>query len=359
MQTNLPPNPSSILRRFDMQRWFNRTLTLVAALMLVLTFSSAALAQYTLTVLDSNVPGHGQFDSLLVNGWGLAYLPTGAFWVSDAGSGWSTLYDGSGNIQSLQVLIPAASGLYGGSPTGMVSNTANEFLVQDWASEFIFVTLDGTIQGWSPISNPNQSIIAVNNSASGTSYTGLAITHKPSGNMIYAADTANHKIDMYDHNFHLVKSFTDTTLPSNATPFGIQDINGNLLVAFADDAGGANGVIDVFAEAGVFVKHLTFGAPLNQPWGMAVAPSNFGPLSNTLLVTNNVDNTGTINAFNLTTGKFVGTVSSSTGKPIFVDQIWGIEFGGGSALNGNTNQLFLTAGPKNNIYGGFGVITAQ
>jgi uncharacterized protein (TIGR03118 family) len=103
------------------------------------------------------------------------------------------------------------------------------------------------------------------------------------------------------------------------------------------------------------VKQLTHGGPLNQPWGFAVAPKNFGPLSNALLISNNT-NTGTINGFNLKTGKFVGTVKNSAGKPIKINQLWGIEFGGGSANNGKTNQLFFTAGPGNNVDGLFGVI---
>jgi uncharacterized protein (TIGR03118 family) len=341
-----------------MQRWFKRTLTLAVSLGLVLMFSGAALAQYTNVVLDSNVSGHGHVDPLLVNGWGLAYLPGGAFWVNDEGSGWSTLYDGSGNPQSLQVIIPSANGQAAGSPTGIAANISQQgFLVQGWPSYFLFATLDGTIQGWSPIS-PSSSIIAVNNSSTGASYTGLAITNKTSGNMIYAADTANGKVDMYDSNFTLVKSFTDTSLPKNATPFGIQDINGKLLVAYADATGGPNGVIDVFTEDGVFVKHFAKGAPLNQPWGMALAPSNFGPLSNTLLVSNNLNGVGDINGFNVRTGKFVGTVTSN-GKPIHIDQIWGIEFGGGTPLNGQTNQLFWAAGPLNNVDGAFGYIAAQ
>jgi uncharacterized protein (TIGR03118 family) len=342
-----------------MQRWFNRSFALIASLGLVVMFSGVALAQYTNTVLDSNVPGQGQLDPLLINGWGLAYLSGGAFWVSDEGSGWSTLYDGSGNRQSLQVLIPAANGLTGGSPTGIVANASQEFLVKNWPSNFIFATLDGTISGWSPISNPTQAIIAVNNNSTGASYTGLAITNKPSGNMIYAADTANGKIDMYDGTFTLVKSFTDTSLPKNAVPFGIQDIDGHLLVAYCDASGGPGGVIDVFTEDGVFVKHFTKGTPLNQPWGMALAPSDFGPLSNTLLVSNNLNSVGDINGFNIKTGKFVGTVTSSNGKPIHIDQIWGIEFGGGSALNGQKNQLFWAAGPLNNVDGAFGVIAPQ
>jgi uncharacterized protein (TIGR03118 family) len=127
-------------------------------------------------------------------------------------------------------------------------------------------------------------------------------------------------------------------------------------VAFAATNGGAGGYIDIFQENGAFVKTLISGAPLNQPWGFAVAPANFGPLSNTLLISNNT-NTGTINGFNLTTGAFVGTLVNALDKPFIFNQIWGIEFGGGTAANGNTNQLFFTAGPKNNHNGVFGMIS--
>jgi len=347
-----------------MQRLLSRTLKLTTWLGLVLAFaSSTALAQYTSyteTNLVSNLSGKAKHtDPLLVNGWGLAYSPGNPFWVSDEGTGWSTLYDGMGNPQSLQVVIPSANGTSAGTPTGMVYNASQQFPVQGWASVFIFATLDGTISGWSPISNPTQAIIAVNNSSSNASYTGLAITSKASGNYIFAADINNNKVDIYDGNFNFVSSFTDAALPAGYAPFGIQDINGQVYVTFAPTSGAAGGVVDIYTESGTFVKHLIHGSPLNQPWGVALAPSNFGPLSNTLLVSNNINNKGTINGFNATTGKFVGTVKNSAGKPIYIDQLWGIEFGGGSPANGNTNQLFFTAGPNNNVNGLFGVISPQ
>jgi uncharacterized protein (TIGR03118 family) len=194
----------------------------------------------------------------------------------------------------------------------------------------------------------------VNNSTTGSVYTGLAITSKASGNFLYAADNANNKVDIYDGSFNLVKSFTDTTL-SGFAPFGIQDIGGFVYVAFAPNGGAAGGVIDIFQEDGTFVRTLAQGKPLNQPWGFAVAPKNFGKLSNALLVSNNT-NSGSINAFNLVTGQFVGTVRDTNGKNIVIDQLWGIDFGGGTANNGRTNQLFFTAGPHNNLAGTFGVI---
>jgi uncharacterized protein (TIGR03118 family) len=159
---------------------------------------------------------------------------------------------------------------------------------------------------------------------------------------------------VYNGSFSLVTSFTDTTLPAGFAPFGIQDINGQVYVAYAATSGGPGGFIDVFTEAGTLVKRLAKGKPLNQPWGLAVAPSTFGPLAGTLLITNNVTN-GTINGFNLTTGKLVGTIENSEGKAIVINGIWGIEFGGGSSSNGSKNALYFTAGP-NDTAGYFGMI---
>jgi len=339
-----------------MHRVFRHNLFVASMLGLaLLLMSGTSLAQYRKTNLVSNLPtGAKHQDTQLQNGWGLAYGPGTPFWVSDEYSGLSTLYDGAGVKQSLVVTIPTASGTGTGSPTGIVYNGSQEFKLMNWVSAFIFVTLDGTISGWSHFS-PNAALLGVNNSGSGASYTGLAITSKPSGNFIYAADFNNNKVDVYDGKFKFVTSFTDHNLPAGFAPANIQDINGKLYVAFADKAGGSGGYVDIFAEDGTFVKTLIQGAPLNQPWGMAVAPSNFGPLSNTLLVVNNL-NAGVINGFDLTTGSFVGTIKTAAGKPIKINQLWGIEFGGGSPANGKTNQLFFTAGPKNGVNGLFGVI---
>lgn len=328
--------------------------TVLLGLMLFVA-SSLAVAQYAMKTLVKNTGTGKHIDPQLVNAWGLAYAPSAPIWVSDAGSGFTTIYNAMGVKQGSGITIPPASGSGPGSPTGMVYNGSTEFKIRNWTSLFLFATLDGTISGWSHF-NPAATLIGVNNSGSGSVYTGLAITSKASGNFIYAADFANNKVDVYDGTFKFVTSFTDHSLPANFAPFGIQDINGQVYVAFADVNGGSGGYIDIFGEDGTFVKTLIQGAPLNQPWGMAVAPSNFGPLSNTLLVTNNLNNAGVINGFNLTTGAFVGTVANAKGKAVQIDQLWGIEFGGGSAANGKTNQLFFTAGPKNNANGLFGVI---
>jgi uncharacterized protein (TIGR03118 family) len=339
---------------------FRRNLLIVTLLVLALSLASnlawAACGQaYAATTLVKNTGTHG--DKQLINPWGLVYGPGSPFWLSDQGSGLSTLYDGNGVKQGLVVTVPPGSGTGLGSPTGIVYNGSSEFKIDTWTSAFLFSTLDGTISGWSHF-DPNNALIGVNNSSKGAVYTGLAITSKPSGNFVYAADFANNKVDVYDGTFKFVKSFTDTTLPAGFAPLNVQDIGGQLYVAFAATNGTAGGYIDIFGEDGTFVKTLIKGKPLNQPWGFAMAPSNFGPLSNTLLISNNT-NGGTINGFNPSTGAFVGTIRNSAGKKLIFNQIWGIEFGGGTSSNGNTNQLFYTAGPKNNLNGVFGVINTQ
>jgi len=332
-----------------------RTIVLMSSLGLVLLFvSSTALAQYQLTNLVSNQVGVAPHtDPLIVNAWGMVHAPGSPWWISDNNSGWSTLYNVTGVKQGLVVEIPTASGGGVGSPTGDVFNGSQDFQVQGSPSFFLFATLDGTISAWAPQVDFNNAIIAV--TAPGASYTGLAITSKASGNFLFAADNANNKVDMYDRDFKLVKSFTDSTLPAGFAPFGIRDLGGLLYVAFASSSGAAGGFIDIFSEQGTFLKHLAQGAPLNQPWGFAAAPSNFGPLSNTLLVSNNT-NSGTINGFNAINGQFVGTIRDTTGAAIHIDQLWGIDFGDGLGKNGSKNQLFFTAGPNNNFAGLFGRI---
>jgi len=339
-----------------------RVFAFLALLGLALVFTtSTALAQYTETILVADSTNTAttlnQPDPFLINAWGLTKGPGLPFWVADNGTGWSTLYTGTGAKVPLNVVIPAAVEGNPGSPTGVVFNGSGQFKFQGWSAFFIFATLDGTISGWAPQVDLHHAFVQVNKSKLGASYTALAITNNATGpNFLFAADTANNKVDIFDDHFEPMGFFTDRSVPKGFTVFGIRDIGGLLYVSFADSAGGPGGVIDIFTEKGRFVKHLTSGGPLNQPWGFAVAPSNFGPLSNTLLISNNVNFTGTINAFNAATGEFVGTVSDTTGNPINIDQLWAIDFGGGDGDNGNTNQLFFTAGPNNNAEGIFGVI---
>ena len=328
------------------------TASLRIALLLIATAvilsSNLALAQYTLTSLVTTTK-----DPNLKNGWGLAYLPGGPYWVSDEGTGLSTVYQANGTIVSLVVTVP--SGTTGtGSPTGIVANTTTGFVVKQGTASgpaaFIFDTLDGTISGWNSTVNPNTAVIAVNNSGT-ANYTGLAIGTSGTQTVLYAANQAKNRIEIYNSNFKLVKTFTDAKL-TGLTVYGVAFIKGFVVVTFS---GASTGAVDVFSASGTLLKTLVPPTSvLKGPWGLALAPSNFDTLSNTLLV-GNVDD-GTIHGFSTSTGKLVGQVKDKNNNVISIPGLWGIEFGGGSSNNGNTNQLFFAAGTSGYLTGEFGVI---
>jgi uncharacterized protein (TIGR03118 family) len=317
-------------------RIFLTTLCLCAA-------GGSALAQYTQTNLVTTTQ-----DPNLANAWGLAYASGGPFWVSDEHSGKSTIYDASGTIVPLVVTIPAAKAGAKGTPTGIVANSTSGFVISQngisGPAAFLFDTLDGTVSGWNSSVNATSAVIVLNHSTT-ANYTGLAIATMSNGHtVIYAANRAKNQIEMYTNAFKLVKTFTDPAL-TGLQVYNVQRIKGKLYVAFTGKTGGA---VDVFSLSGVLLKQLASNGstgPLQDPWGLALAPHNFGVLSNALLV-GNVDN-GQINAFNASTGAFISILKDAADTPITNSGLWALEFGGGggSTSNGNTDQLFITAGP--------------
>lgn len=320
-------------------------LLLIAA---ALVLPNLALAQYTLTSLVTTTK-----DPNLKNAWGLSYLPGGPFWVSDEVTGLSTVYDANGTIVNLVVTVPSAT-TGAGTPTGIVANTTAGFVVKQngksGPAAFIFNTLDGTISGWNSTVNANSAVIAVNSNAT-SNYTGLAIGTSGTQTVLYAANQAKNQIEVYNSSFKLVKTFTDAKLTGLAV-YGVAVLNKQVYVTFS---AASTGAVDVFTPAGKFVKTLVKPTSLLKgPWGLAIAPSNFDTLSGSLLV-GNVDD-GRIHGFNVTTGKLIGTVKDKTNKIISIPGLWGLLFGGGSAVNGNTNQLFFTAGTSGYATGEFGVI---
>jgi uncharacterized protein (TIGR03118 family) len=321
---------------------------------------SAALAQYKIKNLVSNQARKAPHqDRNLVNAWGLAFSQDGPIWVSDEGKGVSTLYDGHGVPQSLVVTVPwgAASLAAPGFPTGIVRNSSANFVVsangKSGAAVFVFSTADGTISGWNPSVDQNNAILVRDGSESVYQYTGLAISSD--GSKLYAPNAQYNLVDTYDGTFTQQQSFTDVTIPTPFVPFGIRDIKGHLYVTYANRNNVQGGFLDVFSEDGTFVKRLISNGALQHPWGLALAPSNFGPASGALLVGNNTLG-GRINAFEAHTGKFLGALEDCAGKPLVIDHLWGLEFGHGGAMNGPTNHLFFTAGPNNYANGRLAVI---
>lgn len=317
---------------------------------------------------STNPYNSANVDPKLVNAWGVAFNPVGFVWVANAGTSTSTLYDGNGMPQSLVVSIPA--GTAGAArPTGIVYNGTTDFVVSQagvsGASPFIFVGEAGTVSGWSPGVNLTSAIKVFDGAAAGAVYKGLALASSGGANFLYATDFHNARVDVFDATFTKVVAaggFVDPAPRAGYAPFGIQAIGGSIYVTFAkqDVAAHANvdgaglGIVDVFDTTGHFVKRLVdAGGPLNAPWGVALAPANFGPFSNALLVGNFGD--GKINAFDVTTGALLGTLSNAGASPIAIDGLWGLAFGNG--INGQpTNTLFFSGGPSGETHGVYGRI---
>lgn len=316
----------------------------------------------------NNLYGSSSSDARLVNAWGVAFNPKGFAWVANNGSSTSTLYDGNGVAQSLVVSIPpGAAG--NAMPTGIVFNGHQDFMVTQngvtGASAFIFAGQGGTLSGWSPSVDMTHAVTVFDSGPAGAVYTGLAIASQGSADFLYAADFRHARVDMFDSTFKQTRvagPFVDPALPAGYAPFGVQAINSLIYVSYAmQDAQAANpiagaglGAIDVFDTAGRLVSRLVPpGGPVNAPWGMAMAPADFGPFSNALLVANAGD--GTINAFNATNGAFMGTLSTAAGSPVVVDGLKGIAFGNGID-NQPTNTLFFAAGPGGGSHGVYGRI---
>jgi uncharacterized protein (TIGR03118 family) len=113
-----------------------------------------------------------------------------------------------------------------------------------------------------------------------------------------------------------------------------------------------NGLVDVFNLDGTFDQRLISHGALDSPWGLEIAPSSFGSLAGDLLVGN--FGNGMINAFDPTTGAFVGTIEGADGNPRVIDGLWGLTVGNGSAAGGSLGSLYFTAGPNGESDGLFG-----
>jgi len=332
--------------------------SVLAAFTALVSTNAGAQPTFTITKLISNQEGVAQnTDPNLVNAWGIAHSPTGPLWINDNGTGLSTVYDRkTGQSLGITVTIP------GGDPTGITfvpqhSDDRDDFLISEngvtGKSQFIFATESGLISGWNQDVDPNNAIVAVDLSKQHASLKGATLA--PAAETLYVADFHNNLVRAYDDHFNLATKFTDKQLPNRFAPFNVNIIQNLVFVAFAkrerhgDDevAGPGLGYVDVFSRTGTLMKRLIANGPLNAPWGMTVAPPGFGGLDGALLVGNFGD--GKINAFNINTGEFLGTLKGTDDQDLVIDGLWGIE----RNLNG---FLEFTAGPDDETNGLVGTI---
>ena len=345
----------------------------VKSTLLVAAFAAAVTAtafsqQYTRTDLTADVAATSStaanLDPNLVNAWGLSRGSGSPWWVSDNGTGMSTLYDGTGAAQALVVKIPTLDGTGTATPTGTVFNYTPGFQVSGKPSIFLFVTEDGTISGWNPTVDLHNAKI-VKNRAGKAIFKGCAIAQAKQGPLLYVTDFVTRRIYVYDSNFKRLFlhswAFRDPEIPSNYSPFNIQNVGGNLVVTFAkvesgstDEQHGAGlGYVSVFDNQGRLIQRLKHGPWLNAPWGVAAAPGDFGAFSHRILIGNFGD--GHVNAFNSVTGKFEGQLLDSSNKPLAIDGLWALSFGNNGAA-GSAIELYFTAGPNDEANGLLGKV---
>jgi uncharacterized protein (TIGR03118 family) len=267
------------------------------------------------------------------------------------------------------------------TPVGVTSGPA----------KFVFVTLEGTIAAWRSSTNPGMVSAVLMKDFSLTStapwpfgihavFTGVAMTtdaftvngqgQSVANNRLYAADFENGRVQVFDNQWN---DISDTTpfdappdLPQDFHPFNIQWLNGHLFVTYAKlDVHGEETGEDIHAPGlgrlaefdrdGHLIAQFDDAGMLNSPWGVAFAPSGFGPFGGDLLVANFGD--GTIAAFDPNTHRLVDYLRDNTGRPVSIDGLWGLTFGNGVSL-GDANALYFTAGPNNEEDGMFGRLNA-
>jgi uncharacterized protein (TIGR03118 family) len=337
-------------------------------------------------LVSDNQPGHLSAtvqDPNLINPWGVAFTPTGPFWVSNNHTGTSTLYDVNATTdfttaRSLVVTIAPPTGQSGpASPTGIVFNNdpnPNGFLVNGSPAKFIFDTEDGTISGWNGGTATTLEIDFSNDPAHGDNtippdegigavYKGLAIGDNSGQTLLYATNFRHGTVDVFNDQWQQVMSLTDGSLPVGYAPFNAQVLDGHLFVTYAmqdqfkhdDVAGPGHGYVDEFNLNGQLIDRVASQGPLNSPWGLAIAPSDFGVYAGDLLVGNFGD--GTISAFDINhNDQYMGKLQGIDGKPVTIGDLWALTPGNdGSA--GSSGKIYFTAGVQGEAQGLFGSLS--
>jgi uncharacterized protein (TIGR03118 family) len=387
--------------------------------MAVLTLMMGAVCfgqHYTQTDLVSNTSGVAPVtDPQLVNPWGISRGSGSPWWISDTATGFSTLYDGAGVKQSLIVTIPPADPTNKnkptGSPTGTIFNgSQTDFLLAPGKpAVFLFSTIDGTIAGWNPTvgvaqgaAPPSTQAVTVVKTTDGSSYTGLTSAFIDGKQYLYAANFTKGRVDVFDSAFHLVgpskdhsgehsgersgedsfegqfseHSFRDESLQRPYVPFNVQAIGNNIVVTYAvhqegspfETDGPGLGFVDIYSSAGRLLLRLQHGDWLNAPWGVALAPLDFGHFSHDLLIGQfagggDTQSSGFIAAYDLATGKFDGLLQDASGKPLAINGIWALSPGNVSPANSDAAaapaaQVYFTAGPNHGSGGLLGYLRA-
>ena len=324
--------------------------------------ASHHLQSYERINLVADTPGvAAQTDPRMINPWGLVFDSRGNLVVANNSSDLATSYKPDGTILDLLINV-------NGSPSGLERNDSRDsFLIGTGAhihsARYLFSLESGMILAFNKDVDPENAITVVDRSAFNSVYKGIALAEVSGQQFLYATDFHNAQIDMFDSQFNFLKSFTDPTIPLGFAPFNIRNFNGRLYVTYAlqkgpdqtdDQAGLGNGFVDIFTVEGVFIKRLISQGNLNSPWGLAIAPHNFGKFEGALLVGNFGD--GRINAYTPRRGKFLGQLVDAEKSPIVIEGLWSLKFQKRSHRKGGQATLYFTSGPNDENNGLLGIL---
>lgn len=339
-------------------------LTLVCNILLI----NFSYAYNQINLVSNGFPSAQYVDQSLLNSWGLAAGLSTAIWVANVGTGQATIYNGEGTKIPLNVTIPTVEGLAHSEPTACIADDSGEFMLFNKnkysPAKFIFATQNGTIAAWSISTNFIDAITVVDRHQKGAVYTGLASAYTGDKIYLYATNFFSGKVEVFDRYFNdasIRGDFKDPMLPPGYAPYGIHNIHGDLYVTFAKQdetkqrplKGVGLGIVDVFSNEGFFIRRVASLSTLNAPWGIALAPANFGKFSNALLIANSGD--GRIYAYDYTSNLQLGRLRDDHDEPITIDGLKSIKFGNGFNQQ-LTNALFFTAAPLEGKSGLFGKI---
>ncbi len=325
--------------------------------------ASADYIKVTNLVTDDQSVNSAQItDPSLVNAWGISYSPTSPFWVSDNGTGVSTLYrvNPATNATTkigLTVTIPGD-----GSVSGQAFNSATGSGAFNGDS-FLFVSEDGTVSGWRGALGSTAETLQIASSAN--LYKGATFATTGGHSYLYVANFASGNIDVMKGDAgapNLTGTFTDPSMPAGYAPFNVQVLHGSIFVTFAqqvsgseDEAHGAGlGIVDQFDLNGNLIARVGTGGKLDAPWGLAIAPASFGWAAGDLLVGNFGD--GTVSVFDIATDKFLGQLKNQNGSALSLEGLWGLIPGNGGGA-GSMDSIYFSAGPGDEGHGLFGALS--
>ena len=291
--------------------------------------------------------------------------------------------------------------------SGQTASTGAAATAFDGSARFVFVTDSGKVTGWTDRA-ADGTIVRVDGAseekydgaADGSAFFGVAIKPDTWDTMWLADFGANPQIVTLDKTWAKVptQGFVNpfasgpvvngakTVVPGDPVPFNIQALGegaaARVFVAYAisqanPSSAAAPGsfyaaeedALDAAAEAasgnkpdkgrlvefdlsGKLLRIYADDKRLNAPWGVAIAPDNFGKLSGALLV-GNFGGAGRICAFDMRTGQYIDDLRGADDKPVAIAGLWGLQFGNGESL-GDSNALYFAAGPDDEKDGLFG-----